>query len=93
LRFEEITKCLRRLSILAVFIWTPIIWMSLEEYDGFGPLRSFLPANQQFHETWAVDRNAHIVNIETEIGVGWSGGADRITLKLMLSRDLNSHSN
>lgn len=65
---------------------------AVEEYDGFGPLRSFVPANQQFHETWAVvDRSTHFINIETGVGVGWSGGADRITLKLMLSRDLNTH--
>ena len=66
--------------------------VAAEEYDGFGPLRTFLPRNQQFHETWAVvDRNGGFLNVETGIGVGWSGGADRVTLKLMVSRDLNSH--
>ena len=68
--------------------------VAVEEYDGFGALRSFLPSNQQFHETWAVvDRNRGLVNVEAGVGVGWSGGADRLTLKLMLSRDLNSHRN
>lgn len=67
--------------------------VAAEEYDGFGQLRSFVPESQQFHETWAVmDRNGGFVNVETGIGVGWSGGADRVTLKLMLSRDLNPHS-
>ena len=67
--------------------------LALEEYAGFGPLRDFVPVNQQFHETWAVvDRNGGLLNVETGVGVGWSGGADRLTLKLMLSRDLNSHS-
>jgi len=66
--------------------------LALEEYDGFGPLRGFLPRDQQFHETWAaVDWNGGFLNVETGVGVGWSGGADRLTLKLMLSRDLNSH--
>ena len=66
--------------------------LAAEEYDGFGPLRKFVPSNQQFHETWAVvDHNGGLLNIETGVGVGWSGGADRLTLKLMLSRDLNSH--
>jgi hypothetical protein len=66
--------------------------LALEEYDGFGPLRGFVPHEQQFHETWAaVDRNGGFLNVETGVGVGWSGGADRLTLKLMLSRDLNSH--
>lgn len=65
--------------------------VSAEEYDGFGRLARFVPSDQQFHETWAVlDRNARRLNVETGIGVGWSGGADRVTLKLMLSRDLNT---
>jgi len=67
--------------------------VAAEEYDGFGPLESFLPSNQQFHETWAVvDHNSGLLSVETGVGLGWSGGADRLTLKLMLSRDLNSHS-
>jgi len=67
--------------------------VAAEEYDGFGPLRAFVPQNQQFHETWAVvDRKGGFVDVETGVGVGWSGGADRLTLKLMLSRDLNSRS-
>ena len=67
--------------------------VALEQYDGFGPLGGFVPPNQQFHETWGVvDRNYRLVNIEAGVGVGWSGGADRLTLKLMLARDLNSHS-
>jgi hypothetical protein len=66
--------------------------VALEEYDGFGRLREFVPSNQQFHETWAVvDRRGGFLNVETGVGVGWSGGADRLTFKLMLSRDLNSH--
>ena len=64
--------------------------VAVEEYDGFGRFRSFVPHNQQFHETWAVvDRTSGILNVEAGVGVGWSGGADRLTLKLMLSRDLN----
>ena len=67
--------------------------VAAEEYDGFGQLNSFVRSDQQFHETWAVvDRNGGFLNIETGIGIGWSGGADKVTLKLMLSRDLNAHS-
>ena len=66
--------------------------LAAEQYDGFGQLRSFVPESQQFHETWAVvDRNGGFVNIETGVGVGWSGGSDRLTFKLMVSRDLNAH--
>ena len=67
--------------------------VAAEEYDGFGPLRGFVPRSQQFHETWAVvDRSGGFVDVEAGVGVGWSGGADRLTLKLMISRDLNHRS-
>src|SRR5580693_7067478 len=63
---------------------------AIEEYSDDGPLRKFLPMHDQFHEVWAVmDHNTKWLNIETGIGVGVSHGADKLTLKLMLSRDLN----
>ena len=63
---------------------------ALEEYSDDGPLHKFLPMHDQFHEVWAVmDHNTKWLNIETGIGVGVSHGADKLTLKLMLSRDLN----
>jgi len=63
---------------------------ALEEYSDDGPLRKFLPMRDQFHEVWAVaDHNSKWLNVETGIGVGVSHGADKLTLKLMLSRDLN----
>jgi len=67
--------------------------VAIEQYDGYGPLRDFVPLTQQFHETWAVvDHNGGFLNVEAGVGVGWTAGSDRLTLKLMLSRDLNSHS-
>jgi hypothetical protein len=67
--------------------WT----VAAEEYSDFGPLRRFDPVSDQFHEVWAVmDHNSKIVSIEAGVGVGVTGGADRLTLKLMVSRDLNS---
>jgi hypothetical protein len=64
--------------------------VAAEEYDGFGTLQDFVPVSQQFHEVWAVmDHHTKIVNIEAGVGVGYTGGADRLTFKLMLSRDLN----
>jgi len=63
---------------------------AVEEYADCGPLRHFLPGNDQLHEVWAVmDRSSKTVSIETGIGFGVTAGADKITLKLMLSRDLN----
>lgn len=67
--------------------WT----IAAEEYADLGPVRGFYPLSNQFHEVWAVmDHNSKIVNIEAGVGVGVTGGADRLTLKLMVSRDLNS---
>lgn len=64
--------------------------VAAEEYEDDGPLRHFLPLNEQFHEVWAVlDRSSKAVNIETGVGVGVTSGADKLTFKLMLSRDLN----
>jgi hypothetical protein len=70
--------------------------IAAEEYDGFGPLRDFVPWSQQFHETWAVmdyvSPKLTGINVEAGIGYGLTPGSDRITLKLMLSRNLNSRS-
>jgi hypothetical protein len=64
--------------------------IAAEEYSDFGPLRHFYRANDQFQEVWAVmDHNSKYINIETGIGVGVTDGADKLTLKLMLSRDIN----
>jgi hypothetical protein len=64
--------------------------VAAEEYEDDGPLRHFLPLNDQFHEVWAVlDRSSKVVSIETGVGVGVTSGADKLTFKLMLSRDLN----
>ena len=61
-----------------------------EEYSDFGPLRQFYRPNDQFHEVWAVmDHYSKIVDIEAGVGVGVTEGADKLTFKLMLSRDLN----
>jgi hypothetical protein len=65
--------------------------VAAEEYSGFGALHDVLPVSQQFHEVWAVfNHDNKIVNIEAGVGVGYTGGADRLTFKLMLSRDLNT---
>ena len=66
--------------------WT----VAAEEYSDFGPLRQFLPVSEQFHEIWAVvDHSTKVVNIEAGVGVGVTSGSDKLTFKLMISRDLN----
>jgi hypothetical protein len=64
--------------------------VAAEEYDDFGPLKRFVRLKEQFHEVWAVlDHSGKWLNIETGVGVGVTAGADKLTFKLMLSRDLN----
>ncbi len=67
--------------------------LALEEYDSFGPLNGFLPASQQFHEIWTTmdygGKKFFGLSVESGIGYGLTPGSDAITLKLMLSRDLN----
>ena len=66
--------------------WT----FGLEEYGDYGPLRSFHPARQQSHQLYFVaDHPAKGWDIEAGVGVGMTAGSDKLTLKLMLSRDLN----
>jgi len=65
--------------------------IAAEEYADFGTWRQFLPANRTFQEAWAVfDHTTKYVNIEAGVGVGFTDGADKLTLKLMLSRDINA---
>jgi hypothetical protein len=65
--------------------------VAAEEYSDFGPLHNFYPVHEQFQEVWAVvDHPGKILSIETGVGIGVTGGADKLTFKLMLSRDLNS---
>jgi len=67
--------------------------VAVEEYADVGPLRHFDALNSQFHEVWAVtDHHGKGLNIETGVGFGVTAGADKLTFKLMLSRDLNSRS-
>lgn len=69
--------------------------VAVEEYDGFGALDRFLPGQQQFHEIWAtMDHSSPSflgIDVEAGIGFGLTRGSDQVTLKLMLSRNLNAH--
>jgi hypothetical protein len=63
-----------------------------EEYADYGPLRQFYAASEQSHQLYAViDHTSKIVNIEFGVGFGLTSSSDKLTLKLMLSRDLNSN--
>jgi hypothetical protein len=64
--------------------------VALEEYADYGPLKKFYSAEKQSHQLYAVvDHNSKFVNIEFGVGFGLTDASDNVTLKLMLSRDLN----
>jgi len=64
---------------------------ALEEYAEYGPLRDISPWDQQSHQLYAViDRSTKKVDIEAGVGFGLTPGSDKLTLKLILSRDLNN---
>jgi hypothetical protein len=65
--------------------WT----LAAEEYDDFGPVRGFFAAGDQVHQLYGVvDRSWRGWDIEAGLGVGMTGASDRVTLKLIVSRDL-----
>jgi hypothetical protein len=65
--------------------------LAAEEYGDIGPLRAFYRARNQSHQLYAVfDHASEIVSVEGGIGFGLTSGSDKVTLKLILSRDLHS---
>jgi hypothetical protein len=66
------------------------IWaVAVEEYADFGPIKNFLPAHQQAHQLYGVvDYNGRNIGLEAGIGVGLTDGSDKLTFKLILTRDL-----
>ena len=68
--------------------------LAAEEYDGFGPFYGFAPLRGQFHEVWATTdySGSKFLGLAVEAGIGYglTAGSDKWTVKLMLSRDLNT---
>ena len=64
--------------------------VAIEEYADYGPLRGFVPGSAQAHQIYAVvDHSTKLLDIEFGVGVGVTGATDKLTLKLILMRDLN----
>jgi hypothetical protein len=64
--------------------------VALEEYGDFGPIRRFYAANQQAHQLYGVvDYATKTLNVEGGVGFGLTDASDKLTFKLILSRDLN----
>jgi hypothetical protein len=63
--------------------------VAVEHYSDFGPIKQFLPANQQSQQLFGVvDYKSDEINVEAGVGLGLTGASDRLVIKLMLSRDL-----
>jgi hypothetical protein len=64
--------------------------VALEEYADFGELDALHSRGEQAHQVYAVvDHTGGRMDVEAGIGVGLTHASDAVTLKLILSRDLN----
>ncbi len=64
--------------------------VAAEEYDDFGPLHQFFPRPGQSHQIYGVvDHTSKFLDVEAGVGFGLTDASDKLTLKLILSRDLN----
>ena len=69
---------------------SPVWALAVEEYADFGPLQGFYGASQQAHQLFAVvDHTTKFLAMEAGAGFGLTSASDGLTLKLILSRDLN----
>ncbi len=68
---------------------SPVWALAVEEYADFGPLNGFLPGAEQAHQLFAVVDHGGPLEVEAGVGWGLTSGSDNLTLKLILSRDLN----
>ena len=61
-----------------------------EEYAGFGTLRDLQGPGNQVHQLFAVvDHSSPALDVEFGVGYGLTSVSDKLTFKLILSRDLN----
>jgi hypothetical protein len=70
---------------------SPATQLAVEEYDDFGPLHSFYSSREQVHQLYGVVNRTIFAGIDLEAGVGFglTDASDKLTLKVMFSRDLN----
>jgi hypothetical protein len=67
------------------------VWaVAVEEYDDFGAIRGFLPPGQQVHQIYGVVDRTGRLSFEAGVGAGLTSASDRLTLKMILSFDLNA---
>lgn len=70
--------------------FTPKFALAVESYSDVGPLRAVLPTKLESHQVWGVfDRDTKVGSFEAGVGFGVTPASDKVTLKLIYSRDLN----
>ncbi len=70
----------------------PVWALAGEEYADFGALGDLQPATNQVHQLFAVvDHKGGVFDVEAGAGFGITNASDKLTFKLILSRDLNSN--
>ena len=65
--------------------------VAVELYSDFGRVSDFAPASEQAHQIFGVlDHTAkNGFEMEFGVGVGVTDASDRLTLKMILAKDLN----
>jgi hypothetical protein len=77
-------------STRIAFSVNPKWQIAVEHYADFGHVSDFLPASEQAHQVYGVvDTTAGKLDIEFGVGFGLTDASDKVTLKLILSSDLN----
>jgi len=78
-----------RLAYNASSAWA----VAVEEYADFGPVRRFLGRENQVHQLYGVvDHTGAPFDLEFGVGFGLTDASDHLTIKVILSRDLNKPS-
>jgi hypothetical protein len=71
--------------------FSPKYAIAAEEYADLGRLRQFYSLSDQSHQLFGVfDHKSKVLDMEAGVGFGLTPASDKVTLKLILSRDLNS---
>ncbi|MEO7999311.1 MAG: hypothetical protein ABI852_17810 [Gemmatimonadaceae bacterium] len=64
---------------------------AIEEYADLGTINRVSPTQSQSHQVFAVvDHGGKVWDIEAGIGAGLTDGSDKLTLKLIVARDLHT---
>ena len=77
-------------SMRVAYNLSPAWAIAAEQYADFGPIRHFYSSGSQGQQLYGVvDYGGKLLDVEAGIGFGLTAASDDVTLKLILSRDLN----